>query len=259
MQYEEALRKVRALLNLADQTRGSTPEEAANAAAKAQAIMDKFGIDTDDADFDLNTAKQDAEEIKDFGYEDPLDNAKYGNYEESWSVRLASVVAQRSACIARYRRMMDKSSSIRIIGRPSDVQMVRYLYAFFKRQIKELQAEHCKGNSSAYKGQFCNGCIDTLVKKLDESRKAAFAEQRADKNGLALVRVDKAIARIERRELEVKQWFAQHNQVKAGGRGFQGSSTGVSGRIHGQKAGESIRMTGAKGSLGSGMKSLPGS
>ena len=251
MTYDDAMRKVRALLNLADKNRGATPEEAANAAAKAQAIMDKFGIDTNDIDYDQNAAAADAEEIRNFGYEDPLDTAKYGNYEESWSVRLANIISQHNQCCIGYRRQQDKSSIIRIIGRPSDVQTARYLYAFFKSQIKDLQSKLCRGNSSAYKGQFCNGCIDTLAARLAKSREETFAEQRAN-NPLALVRVNGAIARIEKRMNDVILWKKQADAglgICAGKSRFRGQSTELGGRAAGQEAGKSIRMSSARASL----------
>jgi hypothetical protein len=262
MQYEEALRKVRSLLNLADAKRGATQEEAAQAAAMAQRIMDKFGIDINDADFDSNQATADAEPIKNFGHEDPLERMdKSHDYEDSWSVLLANVIARQNQCLARYMRVGKNGFSVRIIGRPSDVNLVRYLYGFFKQQIKNLKSEHCKGNSSAYKGEFCKGCIDTLSRKLEQSRKETFAESKAENinNPQALVRVDKAIQRIEKRAQEVAQWFAANNTTGTRGGGFRGSSVGIGGRAHGQQAGQSIRMTGARGSLGSSTKSLPSS
>ena len=87
MNHDEALRKVRALLNLADQKRGGTPEEAALAAAKAQEIMTKFGIDVGAADYDSEQKKLDAEPIRDFGYGDPLDEAKYGKQPPETEVK----------------------------------------------------------------------------------------------------------------------------------------------------------------------------
>jgi len=42
------------------------------------------------------------------------------------------------------------------------------------------------------------------------------------------------------------------------GRGFIGSQAAQGGRIHGQKVGESIRLTGAKAGLGAGRKEIAG-
>lgn len=276
MQYDEALRKVRSLLNLA--ARGGTPEEAANAAAMAQKIIDKYNIDIEDADFDVNQAKADAEPITDFGWDDPLDKAKYGAYVERWSVRLANVVCNYNTCAIRYYRGESRESVIKIIGRPSDVAAVRYLYAYFKSQIIELTKTHTLGHSTAYKGQFADGCIDTLNRRLTEQRKSTFEEKRASLvgNSTALVRVEKAIARIDKRAEDVSEFLLDkinrniqqyadalgisfekaRKEYFKGRRGFSGSSAGESGRSHGQKAGESIRLTGAKGALGSSRKAI---
>ena len=259
MTYDDAMRKVRALLNLADKDRGATPEEAANAAAMAQKIMDKFGIDTNDVDYDQNAAIADAEEIKNFGYEDPLDDRdKCHDYENSWSVRLASTIALHNQCCIGYQVYAKTGFKIRIVGRPSDVQTVRYLYGFFKSQILALKLSNCKGNSSAYKGQFCNGCIDTLAARLAKSREETFAEQRAN-NPLALVRVNGAIARIEKRMKDVIVWKKQTDAglgIHAGKSGFRGQSTELGGRVAGQVAGQSIRMSGARASIGGGSKQI---
>jgi len=67
---------------------------------------------------------------------------------------------------------------------------------------------------------------------------------------MALVRVENAIARIEKRGQEVQAWFkANNNMGTARSGGFRGQSIAQSGRAHGQVAGQSIRMTGAKGAL----------
>jgi hypothetical protein len=306
MTYQEAIEKVAKLLRKGNNA-ATSAEEAAVFLAKAQQMITDYKLAVDDLDFDKNQAEDNKEEVKDFGYADPLDNVKYGNYRESWTLRLAGVVAWANQCATRYRRTETKGSIIRIVGRPSDVAACRYLYSFFRTQIEELQRVHCKGNSSAFKGEFAIGCIDTLSRRLREQEEQAVKEvkiKHAD-NPMALVRVNTAVARIDQRREDVNDFFnsflyqgladeigvtfeqaklfSKHRfeqakalfeseeafnlakqayddyqekisrvKVRYGRGGFSGAGarTSTGGREAGQKAGESIRMTGSKGSIG---------
>jgi hypothetical protein len=301
MTHEEALRKAMGCLRLAE--RAGTPDEAALAAAKAQKIIDDYKLDIENLEFDAEQLKEDKEEVKDFGYADPLDDVKYGNYRESWTLRLASIVAHSNQCEVRHTKKSDKGIKIRVIGRPSDVCVVRYLYSFFRIQIDELAAAQTKGNSSS-RGEFCVGCIDTLKTKLEAQREATVAEVRTKHSGdeMSLVRVNRAVTRMENRAKEVGNFITHENAVIVSGRtgldvnlvelflkfklddakalcqasgikfaqarkaihgcfgysrgGGAGSKVSSGGRAHGQRAGQSIRMTGAKAGIGSGRKAI---
>jgi hypothetical protein len=303
MTHEEALRKAMSCLRLAE--RAGTPDEAAVAAAKAQKIIDDYKLDISNLEFDAEQLKEDKEEVKDFGYADPLDDVKYGNYRESWTLRLASLVADHNQCKIRYQKKADKGILLRVIGRPSDAQVVRYLYSFFRIQIDELAAKETKGNSSTYRGEFCVGCIDTLSQKMREQRQATVAEVKAKYSGdsMSLVKVNSAIARITKRANDVDAFLKQQNaelvskwtgipvgivslyldfrmdackqackeanlkwgdvqkSIKScfrgrGGFGGAGSKAPSGGRAHGQRSGQSIRMTGAKAGIGAGRKGI---
>lgn len=210
MTHEEALRKAMGCLRLAE--RAGTPDEAALAAAKAQKIIDDYKLDIENLEFDAEQLKEDKEEVKDFGYADPLDDVKYGNYRESWTLRLASIVANHNQCAIRYQRTASKGTRIRAIGRPSDVQALRYLYSFFRRQIEELMAQKCKGNSSAFKGEFCVGCIETLSQRMEEQHEATIEEvkEKHSGNDQALVRVNAAVARLQKRREDVDDFFNKY-------------------------------------------------
>lgn len=212
MTYEEATRKVALLLKLAE--RGGTPDEAATAFAKAQEIIQKYRLNIDDLDFDANAAKEDSEPVVDFGYNDPLDTfEKSTHYRVQWTLRLASLVAFYNQCAIRWMKHGGPASgaTYRVIGRPSDVQTVRYLYSFFRNQIDALRKEYCVGHSSTFIGEFCTGCVDTLSRKLEEQSKRTSAEARQSHSGnaLALVRVDKAIARIDKRRADVEEFLEE--------------------------------------------------
>lgn len=258
MTYEEALRKALACLRLAE--RGGTTDEAATAAAMAQQIITKYSLDVSDINFNQKCADDDDEPIQDFGYADPLDsNEKDPDHEGAWSLRLAKLVAHYNQCEIGWVGN-GRGVKIRIVGRGTNVQAVRYLYAFFKRQILDLKKNNCVGHSSQYKGQFCFGCIDTLQAKLDTQHKATFEAAKSEQanNPLALVRVNGAIARINRRMQEVAAYAKGiKSHIYGTGSSRRGSiGSGHEGVEHGRREGQNIRVTGAKGSLGSGSKQL---
>lgn len=169
MNYQEALSKAMKLLNKGND-KGATPEESAIFLAKAQQIIDEYRLNVDDLNFDAEQLREDNEPINNYS-DDPLDIAKYGKYREVWMRRLANIVAVQNQARLVYSTLYDRSVRLQIIGRPSDVTTVRYLYSFFKRQVEELIATECAGNSGPYLGQFSMGVLDTLWRKLHAARK----------------------------------------------------------------------------------------
>lgn len=273
-------------------SKSSNEHEAALAAARAQEIIDRYQLAINDLDFDAQQKQRDDEPIKNFGYNDPLDNVKYGNYRESWTLRLATVVAEHNGTRTFWCKNGYTSRdgiSIRIVGKPSDVDATRYLYSFFKGQIESLQSSCGRGQSSTWKGEFATGCIDTLRRRLKEQREATINEVKAENAGnpLALMRVQNAVAKVEQKVQAVDKWIRDqfdaqqlklarengfetveaynehlrklYGKVKVRlGRGMDGAgarrSTG--GREAGQQAGHNIRLTGARGSIGSGRREI---
>ena len=256
MTYDEALRKAMACLRLSE--RGGTPEEAAAAAAKAQEIITKYQLDISDVDFDQKRADEDREPIKDFGYEDPLDQPKAKDFSKEM-LMLAKYVAYFNQCFVAYRKQDTYSLQFRIVGRTSNVQTVRYLYGFYKAQILDLVNRCTKGNSHTYKGQFCMGVVDAIYQEAQEKQTFANAKSEQANNPLALVRVNNAVERIQKLRQDVVAFNMQvrkANGWSGGGVGFNGSRTSTGGREHGRREGANIRTTGAKSSLGSGSNQL---
>lgn len=253
MNIQEAILKVQKLLAKGND-KATSPEEAAAFLAKANQIMDDYKLNVDEVS-NANQEKDDNEPIRNF-YDDPLDHVKYGNYRETWTRTLANVLATHNQTRTFYTTHADRSISIKIIGRGSDVQVVRYLYSFFKRQIEQLADEGCSGNSTAYRGQFCMGVIDTLWRKLLAERKQTIEAKKTEhaQNSMALIRVNQAVVRLEKRSQAVEKFMEENLNLRKG-RGFN-PKTETGGRGAGRLAGEKLRMTGAKGAVGAGHKQL---
>jgi len=273
MNLQEAIEKAAKLLRLAT---SPNVNEAALAAAKAQEIIDKYRLDVNDIDFDANTKREDSEPVKDFGYNDPLDAPDAKQFAKEM-ISLANLISYHNQTYVSYRKLSTYHIEIRIVGRPADVQTTRYLYGFYKLQVLEMVKRMCVGNSPTYKGQFIMGVIDAIREKLrvqfDLTVKSA-RDSAAD-NSLALVRVNKAVSRLEDRRKEVilfevdrrnKELKAaadrtgmtpkQYMKWRGTGHGYNGPRTETGGRAEGRVAGQSIRTTRAAGSLGSSRKEI---
>lgn len=256
MNYEEALRKAALCLKLAQ---SSNVNEAALAAAKAQEIIDRYQLDVNALNYDSAQAKEDAEPIVDFGWQDPLE-AKVSKHTAG-TLRLASIVSRQNGC----RNILSKhadgySKVIRIVGRPKDVQTARYVFAMLKNEIEGLIKKCCNaGTSKGYKDQFFLGCVDAIQIKFAESRKATISSLRAEhaNNPMALVRVNSAIARMEKKTEEVFAFMRSTIPGLRTSRSVGGvGRAGFTGREHGRREGAGIRIGSATGSLGQGRKEL---
>jgi hypothetical protein len=261
MTHEEALRKAIGCLKL---SKSANQDEAALAASMAQKIIDKYQLDVNNIDFDAQADARDKEEVQDYGYSDPLDDVRYF---KPWMLYLASTVARANSCRIVYQKVDSigdgkcRGAKIKVIGRPSDVAATRYLHGFLKREVDRLCEENCKGNSSTYKRQFKLGVVETIRVKLEQQRRSTFEEARAEQsnNQMALVRVNNAIAKMQKRDADVDAFVKANLKIRHGGvTGGGGTATGISARAHGRQAGQQVRLTKASGSLGSGVKTIGG-
>jgi len=139
MTYEEALQKAVKLLRL---SQSSNPNEAALAAGKAQEIIDRYNIESVALDMASGDKPQPDEPIKDFGF-DPLDAGT--KKISTWSWRLFTVISRGNGCKGYLTR--NKGGGIAIVGRPSDVQTVRYFYAWLKQEVERLAQRDCRARA----------------------------------------------------------------------------------------------------------------
>ena len=185
--------KVRKLLRLAESPNAN---EAAAAAAKAQSLIDEHNLNA--ALLSLDGAETEPDEpIENFGRKDaPLDG---GKQNDTWRWRLASTVMYANAC-----RGYVNGGSIHIVGRPSDVETVRYLYAYLKAEVAQLTDRDGKGCGRTWRNNYRMGVIDTISRKMREEReKFKQAAQVAAGTTTALMRVNSAPARRPARSARI--------------------------------------------------------
>ncbi len=260
MNRTEAMQKAIKLLRLAT---SDNPHEAALAAQRAQEILDRFEI-TQAMLEDTQAAEEAEEAIENFAdKESPLD--LFGMQIERWKSYLASVVAKANACCIYSERkeyfvLMRRRSFLHIVGRPSDVEKVRYLYGYLAGETDRLCRQQGKGCGRTWMNQFRLGVVDTLARRLREGHEALLAAMRNEareqsrENPNALVVLEKAIARVDRRRLDTEAWVALH--LNLGARPGYRVNSNMAARAQGRIAGQDILLTQARGAIS--QAKLPG-
>jgi hypothetical protein len=243
MTHAEALAKAAKLLRLA---KSSNPHEAALAAAKAQDIMDRFKLSGADITLDSSAP---AEKVMHCP-QDPLDR----DGAARWKGQLAMAVAKLNQC----KVYADPARGYCLIGRPSDMDAVRYLYAWLTQEIERLAASHCAGCGRTYWNNFRLGAVETVSARLRESAretvavvKQEAAQSVAAGNAMALVLVEKSLATIEAQVREVEDYGKRVLHLRS--RSRSGSNYNSDARAAGRRAGQSINI-GNRAALGTSLR-----
>jgi len=260
MNRAEAMQKAIKLLRLAT---SDNPHEAALAAQRAQEVLDRFEITQ--AMLEDPQARDEPEEaienLADQGA--PLD--QFGMQIEHWKSYLASVVAKANACCVyserkEYIGFVRQRAFLHIVGRPSDVEKVRYLYGYLVGETDRLCRRQGKGCGRTWMNQFRLGVVDTLAQRLREGRESLIAAMRSEareqarENPNALAVLEKAIARVDRKRLDTEAWLAQH--LNLGTRPGYRVNANYAARTQGRIAGREIYLTQARGAIS--QAKLPG-
>ena len=246
MTTEHIISKVQKLLRLAGAN--NSPEEAAAAASKAQDLIDQHNLT--EALLAFDTAQPVDEEVVNFQTAGaPLDSQKT---QQTWRVRLASTLAKINGC-----RIYLSGADIALVGRPSDAETVRYLYAYLTRETEQLADRHGKGMGRTWRNNFRLGVVDTITHKLHEQHRAFETIARASA-GTALMRVNQALAVIEKRGSTVELFMRATLKLRSGGAISSHAQGHNQARARGREAGQSIRVGGARAGLTSGAKALKG-
>jgi len=244
MTYDEALRKA---INCLKLSQSPNQHEAALAASKAQEIIDRYRISIEDIN-QGNEARGNDEPIVDFGEKEPLQDVC--GVDTRWTLSLAVSISRQNACRIYYTTKITSSSTIKIVGRTSDVQTVRYIFGWLEKEVRRITRQECSGYPRKYQAEFRMGVVDTIRRKLEEQKQETYKNvQNEAVNPMALVRVQQSIARMEANGEAVDNWMKLNMSLKeARSRERQ---TNLSARWHGQLAGNQIQITQAKASIGS--------
>lgn len=246
MNHTDAIDKVVRLLRLA---KSDNPHEAALAAAKAQEIIDRHKLSASDLGEGTGASLAD-EPIADFKAA-PLEE---GSSIASWKSRLAMVIAGANQCRVYLNR--GHGAGIAIVGRASDAEAVRYLYAWLVREVDRLADRDGAGLGRTWRNNFRIGVVETIASRLraqkEETRAAVKDEARAV-NPNAIVRVEQAIARVEEKDRAVDVWLQKNLRLRTT---RSTSRYNSSARDAGRRAGHEISFNGTRGAFGTGQRKL---
>lgn len=179
------LDKIRKLLTLS--AKSSNANEAAAAAAAAQRLMQEHRI----AEAELETgeptetAQLAADPLETFGWRSIL-----------WKEQLCGALMKLHGCKGWKLSRWENGTRVRrlqIVGRPSDVASVRYLYAWLTSEIERLAQRDAKGRGAGYVSSFRLGAVRGALAAMHGADRAA----RANANPAALVRLDAREAEAE--------------------------------------------------------------
>jgi hypothetical protein len=259
MTKHEAVRKVADLLNLAEGT-GTNPNEAAVAAAQAEAIMQRYQLERAVVDEERGGELAPDEGID--AFEDDAALFASGRIP-SWKLLLASGLADVNACSLLLSKRAPKIHKgernavtlVNIIGRPSDVAVLRYVYAFAEREIDRLAREAVQGGRVAgrtggnnYRVGAVRAVLDTVRDQKAKTR-ADFVREHGDRGRAALVKIDEGAAALDA--------FMREKYGKMGRHRYGGAARDDGAQRAGYRAGKRISLNAGLGRASSTTRALP--
>jgi len=250
MTRDEAIQKAIKLLRL---SQSSNPHEAALAAQRAQEILTKF---------DISQAM--LEESKNGDAKDPdepiFDMAKKGEFLDSmgnnlvgWKARLATEIGKANGCFC-YIAMIPQQRQgwepvrikkhISLIGRQSDITVVNFLYQHCSQEVDRITKENGKGKGKNWSTQFRHGMVDTICDRVKKAKKETIQEMRQEyqANPMALVCLDKALAKIEKKNEDVIRFVKEDSEMKFKNQKASHGEYNPDAREQGREAGKQVSL-----------------
>jgi len=241
--------KIIKLLALAE-GEGANPNEAAVAAARAAELLERHKLDR----ADIEASSQEPDEDVTDGGELP---GVGGTRIPKWCGLLASSIAAANGCKllywSRQHRVTKKwGRYIVIIGRPSDVAVVKYIHTYVAREIDRLRAE-AKDRGEIYgdlqSNNFRCGAVDAVRMKLNEAKRETREQFRREGGS------SNAIVLVKQRDAKVDLWMHNKFPKLRGGQSWGGSHDHDA-YAAGKRAGATISMN--RGLEGKPIKALKG-
>ena len=187
MERERLIGRIRKLQAL-NEGRGATPEEAAGAAAKVQAMLFEHNLSLSDV------ATGEPEEAEPYGKTDYELGANRNTVQ--WKRTLLYGIAKTNFCMAVTQ---SGKTTMTLIGKKSNIEVVVYLYLYLSREVERLAKEETKtvlAGKAAYQTSFCRGAANTIYHRLKAERQRAetvathYGTAKATSNALILRNAD---------------------------------------------------------------------
>lgn len=255
MTREDAIKKAAMLLNhAAGAQRINSVHEAATAAAMAQALMDKWELTRDLVERPTTGATEIDEAIESF-YDRPEGWLDSTPEKQPWRYQIAVALAGLNGCyiFTSKRNGRHQHSTLEIVGRPSGVETVRYMYEWITREVRALIDKDGRGMGLVWRREFAEGAASEIAHRLWSQRQQTINEVKAEhaNNPHALVKIEQSLQRM-RDTSAVEAFATERHQLRPGGhRRVQSHETA---RDLGRAAGRRVNLNPARGSVGPGAR-----
>lgn len=238
---QKIIDKIAKLLALAE---SQNEHEAAVAAARAQALMEKHRIDVAMLAQEEETPFEDiAEELFEGGQKKVA----------TWKKVLLNGICKANSCKC-FARKGYRTTDRYIVGTASNRATVAYFYKYLCGEIDRLTAKH-KGAGRRWITSFRYGAAEMISKRMLESVQEFRTDLRKKNAGneVGLVKVEKAIARMDEEAKRLNDWVRMNLNLRTRTVGYNPSAAGYAA---GAEAGRSIRLGTSGKSLGTAARAL---
>ena len=175
---DKVIERVKKLLALAGNNNSAA--EAAVAAAMANKLLDEYRLSTADL------------ESQDEAISEPIEDDVEPIYQSGkvtlWKCLLIRVLCAHYGCSSwnDCDRSGRKISRYRLVGRRSDIGIVRYMYAYLLSECTRLSQAEAKGMGRVFISSYCEGFVSGVKEQLKASR----VEVQKQATSSAIVKID---------------------------------------------------------------------
>lgn len=181
MTDNKVLERIKKLLNLADASKNSSPEEAAAAASKVQELLFQYKLSM--------SAVENHQSVVPEEYVKQDSTLRSNRNTLGWHRALVFTLADTHFCKALYLRGHHKMI---LIGKPHDIDIIEYLYDYLSKELERLAEEAIRRerpfHTRGWRGYFCHGAVVTIRERLMQDMRRREHES---SQSTALVKVEK--------------------------------------------------------------------
>lgn len=197
---QSIIERVKRLLAL---SQSDNANEAAVATAKANALIDQYRLSVDQL-------------TPDSAASDPLIQSDEPLYHAqramAWRKLLAVRLSRHYGCFV-WNHTSQGGVCLRVAGRKSDVDILRYMFAYISSECERIGTKTCKGKGRTYAESYRSGFVDGVTAKLAESRREAARTQAQVANTSAEI----ALVKLDDRTREARSFVQSTTPLKNGG------------------------------------------
>lgn len=166
-------------------SKSDNPNEAANAAALADKLINKHQI----SNAELQATSH--EQVPVDRYKDPIYSSAR---RTAWKAHLASALARHYDCavyISFGHEGRNKTSNYTLVGREEDCAIACFMFGWVSNEIERLAKKNAAGLGHNYSQTYCEGAGVGVLEKLRTEKESLRTEAQAEGKGAAIVLLDK--------------------------------------------------------------------